>query len=142
MKYCKNCGAQLEDDANYCIKCGTKVEQAEEVINQEKQYIDIDCGGIGKIEVNQVKPKSKKSKRNGLQNAAIVFLVLDCILTFIIGLYYWWLLFRLLLIIPATIYYCYKTELDEKVSVGFKVFVILIFGWIPGILMLLDNCED
>lgn len=27
MKYCVNCGAQLEDDAKFCVSCGAKVEE-------------------------------------------------------------------------------------------------------------------
>ena len=28
MKYCTNCGAQLQDDAKFCTNCGTPQEEA------------------------------------------------------------------------------------------------------------------
>lgn len=28
MKYCKNCGKQLPDNARFCIDCGTPIEEA------------------------------------------------------------------------------------------------------------------
>ncbi|MGN1229956.1 MAG: zinc-ribbon domain-containing protein, partial [Prevotella sp.] len=31
MRYCKNCGAPLDNDALFCRECGTKVEVAEQV---------------------------------------------------------------------------------------------------------------
>lgn len=29
MKICKNCGAEIQDGAAFCTRCGTKVEEAE-----------------------------------------------------------------------------------------------------------------
>ena len=28
MKYCSNCGSQLPDNANFCNKCGTRMQAA------------------------------------------------------------------------------------------------------------------
>lgn len=38
MKYCENCGAQLEDDAVFCEECGHKVEKVsqEKIVDSEK----------------------------------------------------------------------------------------------------------
>lgn len=41
MKYCGNCGAQLEDDQVFCDKCGTKVETFE---NQDEQTVSMFTG--------------------------------------------------------------------------------------------------
>ena len=36
MKYCTKCGAQMNDDALFCPKCGTKVEEAIEGTSLEQ----------------------------------------------------------------------------------------------------------
>lgn len=33
MKYCKNCGATLNDDAEFCTDCGNKVESSTAVVS-------------------------------------------------------------------------------------------------------------
>lgn len=39
MKYCRNCGQKLEDDDNFCPKCGTKCDVIDgEVIDAEVVY--------------------------------------------------------------------------------------------------------
>lgn len=35
MKYCSKCGAPMNDDALFCSKCGTKVEEVENNNNEE-----------------------------------------------------------------------------------------------------------
>lgn len=37
MKFCENCGAQLEDDATFCEECGTKQSQNEEKPPEHKK---------------------------------------------------------------------------------------------------------
>ncbi len=146
MLYCKNCGAKLEEDAKYCSKCGTKIDPIQEnddsKSDKQIEYINVDCMGIGKIPVEKNPKKTNSNKRPSIQIAAIVFLVMDCVLNFIIGIYIWGLLFRLLFIIPCTVYYCYKTGLNEKVNVGFKIFVLILLGFVPSLLMLLDDSND
>lgn len=36
MKYCKNCGKELKDDAKFCPKCGSVVPVQEKSENYEK----------------------------------------------------------------------------------------------------------
>lgn len=35
MKFCEECGAQLEDDAIFCEECGTPVEEIESIQTSE-----------------------------------------------------------------------------------------------------------
>lgn len=37
MKFCKNCGAKLEDDVKFCVECGSDVKDNNEVINEKKE---------------------------------------------------------------------------------------------------------
>lgn len=47
MKYCTKCGAQMNDDALFCPKCGTKVEEVIEEksapqSDEEKQVVNVE----------------------------------------------------------------------------------------------------
>jgi hypothetical protein len=35
MRYCKNCGAEINGDASFCSDCGQKVERASEILNSD-----------------------------------------------------------------------------------------------------------
>ena len=37
MKFCKICGAKLEDDAKFCVECGSDVKDNNEVINEKNE---------------------------------------------------------------------------------------------------------
>lgn len=43
MKYCTCCGAQLEDDATYCISCGTKVQEKEKTVHNVNDNVNDNC---------------------------------------------------------------------------------------------------
>ena len=36
MKYCKQCGAQLDDDEIFCTACGAKYEENESISNADE----------------------------------------------------------------------------------------------------------
>lgn len=38
MKYCKNCGASLNDEAMFCSNCGEKFEYVGEVVSRGENY--------------------------------------------------------------------------------------------------------
>lgn len=44
MKYCKNCGAPMSDDAYFCQNCGTKVSESTEVVSN--QIVPFESHGI------------------------------------------------------------------------------------------------
>jgi len=37
VKFCKICGAKLEDDAKFCVECGSDVKDNNDVINEKKE---------------------------------------------------------------------------------------------------------
>ena len=43
MRYCENCGAQVEDGARYCIRCGTPVKEktAQEAASRKQEYRNV-----------------------------------------------------------------------------------------------------
>ena len=55
MKYCTKCGAQMNDDALFCPKCGTKFEEVIEESNQEA----IEEKPVAPEETSKPKPNAK-----------------------------------------------------------------------------------
>ena len=39
MKYCENCGAELEDSAVFCEECGAKVETVPQARKQKNRIM-------------------------------------------------------------------------------------------------------
>lgn len=75
MKICRNCGAELEDDAKFCGDCGTRVEDLEmkkeepkkEKDNQKFVNVDnlfSDKGQMKKVETKKINPKPIEKKKN------------------------------------------------------------------------------
>ena len=56
MKYCVKCGAEMQDDAQFCPKCG---QQAGAEVKQEVV---------------------EKKRDDGLRNIALIFCIIDCVL--------------------------------------------------------------
>lgn len=40
LKYCKNCGAEIDEDSKYCSKCGALVEDYDD--NNKQNHSEID----------------------------------------------------------------------------------------------------
>ena len=118
MKFCRYCGAELNDDAYFCSQCGTAVE--------------VSKSGIDEIE----KPAAPKQNNESLRKVANVFIILGCILTGI-GSYFIGFLWT----IPLTIVYFNKRKKEMPVSVGLKVAILLLVSLIGGILLLVDKEE-
>lgn len=57
MKVCKQCGAQVQDNASFCTKCGAKIEQAEaggQTGQQANQQMGQQPGGMNQnVYMNQ-----------------------------------------------------------------------------------------
>ncbi len=129
MKYCAKCGAEMVDEAIFCVKCGCAVED----------------GGIA------------QSGRSNAQNSAIVTVAkVFMILTLVVWGFYGLILFiafallglaplgllgfiPLAWCLPMTIVCFNKTKRGEPIGVGFKVCVLLFVNMVAGILLLCDN---
>ena len=49
MKYCKNCGKQLPDDAKFCVDCGTPTEEASSKRRVEQAGTVYKCPNCGEV---------------------------------------------------------------------------------------------
>ena len=121
MKFCKNCGTQLEDSMAFCTNCGTACEQA---APQQPQYVP---------QQTQYAPQPQVAPQvSGLATAAKILMIIS---TVVMGLY----LIPLAWCIPMTLSYSKKLKTGEPVSTGFKICTLLFVNTISGILMLCDK---
>lgn len=49
MKYCKNCGKQLPDDAKFCVDCGTPIEETSSKRRVEQAGTIYKCPNCGEV---------------------------------------------------------------------------------------------
>lgn len=49
MKYCKNCGKQLPDDARFCVDCGTPIKEASSKRRVEQAGTIYKCPNCGEM---------------------------------------------------------------------------------------------
>ena len=49
MKYCKNCGKQLPDNARFCIDCGTQIKEASSKRRVEQAGTIYKCPNCGEV---------------------------------------------------------------------------------------------
>ena len=102
--FCSHCGANVNDDAAFCPKCGAPLK------SQEVHYVN---------HSQQPQPQPKPQQESGLTTAAKVFMVIACVTTglSIIGI------FCLIWMVPLTVVYFGKVKRGEKISIGFTTFL-------------------
>lgn len=61
MRYCKNCGRQLEDGARFCERCGKSVRQSRESENSKKQK------QIEKLQRERLERKRRQEQREAIE---------------------------------------------------------------------------
>ncbi len=112
MKYCAKCGAELMDEAIFCMRCGCAAS-----LGMQFQYQQIAL-----------------PQKSGASTAAKVFMIIGTVLlsllTYCIALA--WCL-------PLTIIYFKKVNRGEPIGTGFKICSLLFVSMVAGILMLCDN---
>lgn len=115
MKYCMHCGAEMDDSAAFCSRCGAPVEIKRPSVN-----------------VQAAEPQ----KPGVMKVIAEVFMVLGCVE---LGA----LLIPLCWTIPMTVKYFKAVKEGKDVSTGFKVCSLIFVSMIAGILMLVaDEVDD
>ena len=150
MKFCKNCGNQLEDTAAFCTKCGTAFELSQpqaapqqpaytappqpQAAPQQQAYAapqqPYSQPQYGQMPYGQ--PYAPVQQPSGLSTAAKIFMIIS---TVVMGLY----IIPLAWCLPMTISYFNKIKNRQPVSTGFKVCTLLFVNTIAGILMLCDK---
>ena len=151
MKFCKNCGAQLADEAAFCTNCGTQAEQAapqqaapQQPVQQayaapqqqyaapQQQYAAPQQAYPQQAYAQQ--PYAPARPTSGITTAAKVFMILGTILTSIGGY-----LIPLAWCLPMTIVYFKKLKTGQPIGTGFKVCSLLFVSLLGGIFMLCDK---
>ena len=67
MKYCRNCGFQLNDEDKFCPKCGAAADDAQNMDNSSKNVQK----PVNSAE-NQQKPAEQDTFKNDFNNRAVV----------------------------------------------------------------------
>lgn len=113
MKYCQNCGAEMDDNDVFCGVCGAKIDDGTNCRQNQTQTV-------------------VTFKDDTMSTVIKVFLVLSCISAgfSIIGLAW---------CIPITVSIFNSLNEGRKISTGMKVCTLLFIGLVPGILLL---CSD
>jgi len=142
MKYCTNCGTQLEDNVSFCPNCGTPAkasqpaQQEQQPAQQAAQQPEQQPQQTQTIYA-QPAPQAQQAaqtehKFTGLQLAAFILMIISTV-----GM--GWMLIPLAWCIPMTVSYYNAVKQGRPVSMGLKVCTLLFVNLISGILMLVDS---
>ena len=124
MKYCTKCGAQVEDDALYCPKCGHKfvIEAEAEPVNETKEN-----------QPETAKKPAKVGRRDeGMCQVGLVFCIVACVL-------WGFALIPLIWMIPLTVSVYNSLKNKQPISLAMKVIVTIFVSLIGGILLLVGD---
>ena len=156
MKYCTNCGTQLEGNESFCPNCGTPVNaqpapqpapqqqtvyaqpapqpapQTQTVYAQPAPQPAPQVQTVYAQPAQPAQPAQTERKFTGLQTAAFVFMILS---TVAMG----WTLIPLAWCIPMTVSYYNCIKQGRPVSMGLKICTLLFVNLLSGIFMLADN---
>ena len=150
MKYCTNCGTQLEDNVAFCPNCGTRANVAQQTqsaqpeqpaqtaYTQQTQQTQQTYSAqpaytqpAQQTAYTQAAPRTEK-KFTGLQTATLVFMIIS---TVAMG----WTLIPLAWCIPMTVTYYNCIKYGRPVSMALKICTLLFVSPLSGIFMLVDS---
>ena len=161
MKFCKNCGTQLPDEAFVCSNCGTALDQTpnQPVMNgqapapnyaqpqapvypnnqyqaQPQAYAQPQAPAYPNAQYQTANPyyQAAPAPLSGLAKAAKVFMIIGMILT---GICCYFVGFAWT--IPMTVKYLKALKEGRRLSTGFKVCCLIFVSAVGGILMLCDK---
>ena len=146
MKFCSNCGAQLEDSAVFCSECGSRAAASDAAPAPAAQTAQAryqtppeyqqqaQQPGYQQPAGQQAAPVYQQTvvvvdDQSGLKTAAKVFMILGCIS---VG----WTLIGLAWCIPMTVTVFHRFRDNKPVGVGLGVCSLLFVNLIAGILLL------
>ena len=140
--FCKNCGAQIADNALFCENCGQKIAELKFCANCGSQIpadsaVCPSCGFYQNTETRSapVQPVYSQPVNNTgdrdetLKIIVKIFMIFGCIS-------FGWLLIPLLWLIPITAGVFNKFKTGEEITVGTKICVLLFVNVIAGICLL------
>jgi len=113
MKYCTNCGNEMQDGEAFCSRCGKPAD--------------------GQVAPAPVQSAPMKDDQATLNTVIKVFMIIGCIIN---ACYF---LIPLLWCVPMTISAFKKMERGERIGTGFKVCTLLFVNLIAGILLVIRN---
>ena len=58
IMYCKNCGSQLPDEANFCLKCGYQINGSQVAVKWETQVLEVDHDCVVRVNGKRATPWS------------------------------------------------------------------------------------
>ena len=114
MKYCSECGAQLLDEAVFCVKCGCATKNARGFVHQ-----------------------MQGAQSSGTETAVMVLMIVNLVFSVLLAVAALTLAWK----IPMLIIYLNKKRRGEQIGDGFKICTLIFFSLIAGILMFCDKEE-
>lgn len=165
MKFCKNCGSQLEDAAAFCTQCGAVCEQQApqqqayanpQQQNYQQGYVDPQQQAYQQGYADPQQQAYQQGYQQGYvdpqqayqyqqpyapqpaprQSGLVTATKILMVLGTIVNAFY---VIPLAWCIPMTISYFNKVKTGQPISTGFKVCSLLFVSLLGGILMLCDK---
>ena len=143
MKFCKNCGAELEDNAEICNKCGCPTELFHPV-QPDLQGQSVQPGTPPQYA--QTAQSGPASTSRGMSIAIKVFMVIGCVScalgSLLIGFTIASLIGSLITLawtVPMTVHVFRKLDKGEPIGLAFKICTLIFVNIIAGILLLVKD---
>lgn len=122
MKYCIHCGAEIEDDAAFCPKCGSPC-------NSQPRGTNMRDGQDNYYGTRQVYAQSNDDSYDTMATFVKVFMVIGCV-------YLAFTLIGLVWAIPMTTYAWKRLDNHEPIGTGFKICTLIFVSLLAGIILL------
>lgn len=154
MKFCPNCGTELQENEKFCHNCGVMLgqcapaaeaplepdwEQGAERLRysdeQPQQYqpqYQPQYQQYPAYTQQGVQPQQLPPKDRSICIVIKIFLILGCVA-------YGWMLLPLIWLLPITISICNKMKNGEPVGLGLKICALIFVNLIAGVCLLASD---